>query len=118
MGFRNSLLNSEIGSDGEACIYTYITEDIRSDHIGIETSVKEPRREGKAGATCFRRLYHYPVIPWCENSSCYLTIALALSMLITQLASTHYDLIFLSAIIGSSCTDIEQGKYDFVKKTH
>jgi hypothetical protein len=42
----------------------------------------------------------------------------ALSMLVTKLASVHYDLIFLSAILASSCTDIEQGKYDFVKKTH
>ena len=45
-------------------------------------------------------------------------IAHALSMLITKLASTYYDIIFLSAIVASSCTDIEQGKYDFVKKTH
>lgn len=45
-------------------------------------------------------------------------IAHALSMLVTKLASAHYDPIFLSAILASSCTDIEQGKYDFVKKTH
>jgi hypothetical protein len=45
-------------------------------------------------------------------------IAHALSMLVTKLASAHYDLIFLSAILASSCTHIEQGKYDFVKKTH
>jgi hypothetical protein len=46
------------------------------------------------------------------------SIAHAVSMLIVKLASAHYDLIFLSAILASSCTDIEQGKYDFVKKTH
>jgi hypothetical protein len=45
-------------------------------------------------------------------------IAHALSMLITKLASTHYDIMFLSAILASSCTDIEQGKYESVKKTH
>jgi hypothetical protein len=45
-------------------------------------------------------------------------IARALSMLITKLASTHYDIIYLSGILSSSCTDIEQGKYDFVRKTH
>jgi hypothetical protein len=45
-------------------------------------------------------------------------IAHALSMLVTKLAAAHYDLVFLSAILASSCTDIEQGKYDFVKKTH
>jgi hypothetical protein len=45
-------------------------------------------------------------------------IAHALSMLVIKLASAHHDLIFLSAILASSCTDIEQGKYDFVKKTH
>jgi hypothetical protein len=45
-------------------------------------------------------------------------IAKALSMLVTELASAHYDLIFLAAILTSSCRDIGQGKYDFVKKTH
>jgi hypothetical protein len=45
-------------------------------------------------------------------------ISHALSMLVAKLAIAHYDLIFLSAIVASSCTDIEQGKYDFVKKTH
>jgi hypothetical protein len=45
-------------------------------------------------------------------------IAHALSMLVSKLASAQYDLIFLSAILASSCTDIQQGKYDFVKKTH
>jgi hypothetical protein len=45
-------------------------------------------------------------------------IARALSMLGFKLATAHYDLIFLSAIIASSCMDIEQGEYDFVKKTH
>jgi hypothetical protein len=45
-------------------------------------------------------------------------VAKALSMLITKLASTHYDIIYLSGILSSSCTDIEQGKYDFVRKTH
>jgi hypothetical protein len=44
-------------------------------------------------------------------------IAHALSMLVTKLAAAHCDPIFLSAILASSCTDIEQGKYDFVKKT-
>jgi hypothetical protein len=45
-------------------------------------------------------------------------IAHALSMLITKLASTHYDIIYLLGILSWSCTDIEQGKYDFVRKTH
>jgi hypothetical protein len=45
-------------------------------------------------------------------------ISHALSMLIPKLTVTYYDLIFLSAIVASSCTDIERGKYDFVKKTH
>jgi hypothetical protein len=45
-------------------------------------------------------------------------VAQALSMLLTKLASTHYDIVYLSGIISSSCTDIEQGKYDFVRKTH
>jgi hypothetical protein len=45
-------------------------------------------------------------------------IAYALSMLITKLASTHSDIIYLSDILSSSCADIEQGKYDFVRKTH
>jgi hypothetical protein len=45
-------------------------------------------------------------------------IAHALSMLITKLASTHYDMIYLSGILSSSCADIEQGKYDFVRKAH
>jgi hypothetical protein len=45
-------------------------------------------------------------------------ISHALSVLVSKLACAHYDLIFLSAIVASSCTDIEQGKYDFVKKTH
>ncbi len=45
-------------------------------------------------------------------------IAHALSMLVNKLAAAHYDLIFLSAILASSYEDIEQGKYDFVKKTH
>ncbi len=44
-------------------------------------------------------------------------IAHALSMLVTKLASAHYDVVFLSAILASSCTDIEQGKYDFVRET-
>jgi hypothetical protein len=47
-----------------------------------------------------------------------LLIAHALSMLVTKLASTHYDIIYLSGILSSSCMDIEQGKYDFVRKTH
>jgi hypothetical protein len=45
-------------------------------------------------------------------------VAKALSMLITKLASTHYDIIYLSGVLSSSCADIEQGKYDFVRKTH
>jgi hypothetical protein len=45
-------------------------------------------------------------------------IAFALSMLINQLAATHYDVIFLSAILVASCQDIEEGKYDCMKKTH
>jgi hypothetical protein len=45
-------------------------------------------------------------------------IAGAVWMLVTKIASAHYDLIFLSAIFASSCKEIEQGKYDFVKKTH
>jgi hypothetical protein len=45
-------------------------------------------------------------------------IALAISTLITELATTHYDLVFLSAILATACTDIEEGGYDFVIKTH
>jgi hypothetical protein len=45
-------------------------------------------------------------------------IAGAVSILVAELAYTHYDPTFLSAIYASSCTDIEQGEYDFVKKTH
>lgn len=45
-------------------------------------------------------------------------IAQALSMLVTVVASTHYDVITLKAIIASACMDIENGKYDFVKRTH
>jgi hypothetical protein len=45
-------------------------------------------------------------------------IAHALSMLITKLASTHYDIIYLSSLLSSSCMEIEQGKYDFVRKMH
>jgi hypothetical protein len=45
-------------------------------------------------------------------------IALAISTLITELATKHYDLVFLSAIVAAACTDIEEGRYNFVKKTH
>jgi hypothetical protein len=45
-------------------------------------------------------------------------IAGAASMLVAELAYTHYDPTFLSAVYASSCTDIERGEYDFVKKTH
>jgi hypothetical protein len=45
-------------------------------------------------------------------------IAHALSMLTIELASMHYDLIYVSGLLSSSCADIEQGKYDFVRKTH
>jgi hypothetical protein len=45
-------------------------------------------------------------------------IAEALATLIIKLALTHYDYIFLKALIASTCDDIENGKYDFVRKTH
>jgi hypothetical protein len=45
-------------------------------------------------------------------------ITYALNMLVMKWASAQYDLIFLSAILASSCTEIKQGKYDFVKKAN
>ncbi|MBH5370451.1 hypothetical protein [Bradyrhizobium glycinis] len=47
-----------------------------------------------------------------------LWVAHALSMLIMELTTKHYDLTFLSSIIASSCADIERGKYNSVAKTH
>ncbi|RXG91615.1 hypothetical protein [Bradyrhizobium zhanjiangense] len=47
-----------------------------------------------------------------------LRVAHALSMLTMELASKHYDMNYLSSIVSSCCTDIEQGKYNFVAKTH
>jgi hypothetical protein len=45
-------------------------------------------------------------------------VAEALSRLTIELASKHYDMIYLSSILSSCCTDIEHGTYDFVRKTH
>ncbi len=45
-------------------------------------------------------------------------LATALSRLTIELASKYYDMVFLSSILFSCCTDIERGKFDFVKRTH
>jgi hypothetical protein len=45
-------------------------------------------------------------------------VAEALSRLTIELASKYYDMIYLSSILSSCCTDIERGQYDFVRKTH
>jgi hypothetical protein len=45
-------------------------------------------------------------------------LATALSQLLIELASKHYDMVFLSSILFSCCTDIERGKFSNVKKTH
>jgi hypothetical protein len=42
----------------------------------------------------------------------------ALSTLTIELATKHYDMIYLSGLLFSCCTDIERGKFEFVKKTH
>lgn len=42
----------------------------------------------------------------------------ALAMLVIELTSRHYDMIFLSSILACCCDDIERGQYDFVTKTH
>jgi hypothetical protein len=45
-------------------------------------------------------------------------IAQAVSMFVIKLTSAHYDLMFVLAILASSCADIERGEYNVVKKTH
>jgi hypothetical protein len=45
-------------------------------------------------------------------------LATALSRLTIELASKYYDMVFLSSLIFSCCTDIERGKFDIVRKTH
>lgn len=45
-------------------------------------------------------------------------LANALSRLTIELASKYYDMVFLSSILSSCCTDIERGKFNAVKKTH
>jgi hypothetical protein len=45
-------------------------------------------------------------------------LATALSRLIIELASKYYDMVFLSSILFSCCTDIERGKFANVRKTH
>jgi hypothetical protein len=45
-------------------------------------------------------------------------VAEALSMLTIELASKYYDMVYLSSVLFSCCTDIERGKFDAVRKTH
>jgi hypothetical protein len=45
-------------------------------------------------------------------------VATALSRLTIELTSKYYDMVFLSSMLFSCCTDIERGKFDAVRKTH
>jgi len=45
-------------------------------------------------------------------------VAEALSMLLIELATKYYDMVYLSNVLFACCTDIERGKFDTVKKTH
>jgi hypothetical protein len=45
-------------------------------------------------------------------------VATALSRLTIELATKHYDMVYLSGVLFSCCMDIERGKLDAVRKTH